>query len=99
MSDQKCHETRILPNSRARIWPNLTRTNVRFAVAKTTFFFKQRPFYEHGSRSAGMFKQQLLSHALSCSVREAMPKSAWKTLRATSARVKRLLSRCREFPV
>ena len=31
------HETRIWPNSRARIWPNLAHTNVRFAVAKTTF--------------------------------------------------------------
>ena len=34
------HETRILPNSRARIWPNLGH---------------KRAFYEYGSRSAGMY--------------------------------------------
>ena len=34
------HETRILPNSRARIWPNLAH---------------KCAFYEHGSRSAGMY--------------------------------------------
>ena len=36
-SVQNPHETRIWPNSRARIWPNLAYTNVRFAVAKATF--------------------------------------------------------------
>ena len=34
------HETQILPNSRARIWPNLAH---------------KCAFYEHGSRSAGMY--------------------------------------------
>ena len=43
-SVQNPHETRILPNSRARILPNLAHTNVRFAVAKTTFKKKKTLF-------------------------------------------------------
>ena len=37
-----------------QIWPNLAHANVRFAVV-FFFFFKTRCFYEHGSRSTGMF--------------------------------------------
>ena len=69
-SVQNPHETRILPNSRAIILPNLAHTNVHFAVAKTTFKKKKRCFYEHGSRSAGMFLSMfflLLSPICSCS--------------------------------
>ena len=57
-SVQSPQETGIWPNSRARIWPNLAHTNVRFAVVKTTFF-STRCFYEHGSRSAGMIMYNL----------------------------------------
>ena len=44
-SVQNPHETRILPNSRARILPNLAHTNVRFAVAKTTFKKKKKTLF------------------------------------------------------
>jgi hypothetical protein len=44
-SVQNPHETRIWPNSRARIWPNLAHANVRFAVAKTTFLKKIVVFF------------------------------------------------------
>ena len=60
VSDQKCQKSRRNASLAKFSSENLAKFNVRFAVAKTTFK-KKRAFYEHGSRSAGIFMSKYQS--------------------------------------